>query len=171
MIFDILQTIIMPEQNFLSRHMTGAGASDLPGVYLQEVLHRVADVLVDRGLDGKCVFLFERGDKLLMLAVYCLYAHDAGHIAFAQGADKHMVIAVKLNSFRVAAAGHYQPVEFRVQVYVAGAERLTGGDKADLLIYGLELVYKLIVYIGQGRFIDKALQRSEQAVYLPDKGL
>ena len=82
-----------------------------------------------------------------------------------------MVIAVKLDSFRVAAAGHYQPVEFRVQVYVAGAERLTGGDKADLLIDGLELVYKLIVYIGQGRFIDKALQRSEQAVYLPDKGL
>ena len=62
-------------------------------------------------------------------------------------------------------------MEFRVQVYVAGAERLTGGDKADLLIDGLELVYKLIVYIGQGRFIDKALQRSEQAVYLPDKGL
>ena len=76
MIFDILQTIIMPEQNFLSRHMTGAGASNLPGVYLQEVLHRVADVLVDRGLDGKCVFLFERGDKLLMLAVHCLYSHD-----------------------------------------------------------------------------------------------
>ena len=82
-----------------------------------------------------------------------------------------MVIAVKLDSFRVAAAGHYQPVEFRVQVYVAGAERLTGGDKADLLIDGLELVYKLIVYIGQGRFIDKALQRAEQTVNLPDKGL
>ena len=116
-------------------------------------------------------FFSERGDKLLMLAVHCLYAHDAGHIAFAQGADKHMVIAVKLDSFRVAAAGHYQPVEFRVQVYVAGAERLTGGDKADLLIDGLQLVNKLIVYIGQGRFIDKALQRAEQAVYLPDKGL
>ena len=157
MIFDILQTIIMPEQNFLSRHMTGAGASDLPGVYLQEVLHRVADVLVDCGLDGKGVLIFKRGDKLRVLAVHRLYAGGAGHVTFAQGADKYMVIAVKLDSFRVAAAGHYQPVEFRVQVYVAGAERLTGGDKADLLIYGLELVYKLIVYIGQGRFIDKAL--------------
>ena len=88
MIFDILQTIIMPEQNFLSRHMTGAGASDLPGVYLQEVLHRVADVLVDRGLDCECVLLFERGDKLLMLAVHCLYSFMREALASSRSSSR-----------------------------------------------------------------------------------
>ena len=62
-------------------------------------------------------------------------------------------------------------MEFRVQVYIAGAQRLTGGDKADLLIDGFQLVNKLVVYILQGGFVNKALQRAEQTVNLPDKGL